>query len=174
MFWSETTITLWAFSWSWELTVSMCHVQQILTDQRTGGVMLAQTRRPDIVLQMESDNPTDRVFTGREVIPLDDSRVSAQNAIYKTPASIKARPAGRSPMPFLKCFCQVCRADSCLIAAHHCWGPLQEERNQCPPCFNPRQNKAFSPCTPFCLCVTKISIGKSKKKTKHWIVQKTS
>lgn len=97
----------------------MCQVKQVLTDQRIGRVMLAQTRRPDIVLQMESENPTDKVFTGREVISRDDSRVSVQNAIYKTPASTKTRPAGHSPMPFLKWFCQLCRADSSLIAAHH-------------------------------------------------------
>lgn len=37
--------------------------------------MSALTRRPDIVLQMESENLTDKVFTGREVISRDDSRV---------------------------------------------------------------------------------------------------
>ena len=43
----------------------MCQVEQVLTGRRIGGVILAQTRRPDIVLQMESENPTDKVFTGR-------------------------------------------------------------------------------------------------------------
>lgn len=38
------------------------------------------------------------------------------------PASIKARPAGRSPVSFLSCFCQVCHAGSCLIAVHHFLG----------------------------------------------------
>lgn len=119
----------------------MSQVQQILTDERIGGAMLAQSLIPDSVLQMESENLTDKVFAGLEVIPLDDSRMSVQNAIYKAPASIKARPAGRSPMPFLKWFCQVCCADSCLIAAHHFWGPLEKERNQCPSCSKPRQSK---------------------------------
>lgn len=45
--------------------------------------MLAPTLRPDIVLQMESENSTDKVFTGREAISLDDSCVSVQNAISK-------------------------------------------------------------------------------------------
>ncbi len=65
------------------VTTSMCQVQQILTDRRIGGVMLAQSVGPDIVPQMESENPTDKVFTGREVISLDDSRVSVPNAISK-------------------------------------------------------------------------------------------
>lgn len=61
----------------------MCQVQQISTGQRIGRAMLAQSPGPDIVLQMESEIPTDKVFTGREVISLDDSRVSVQNAISK-------------------------------------------------------------------------------------------
>lgn len=119
----------------------MCQVKHVLTDQRIGGAMLAQSRTPDIVLQMESENPTDKVFTGWEVSPRDDSRVSAQNAIYETPASTQTRPTGHPPMPSLTRFCQLCCADSCLIAAHHFWGLLQEERNQCSACFNPRRRK---------------------------------
>lgn len=65
------------------VTISMCQVQQILTDRRIGGATLAESLGPDIVPQMESEIPADKVFTGREVIPLDDSRVSLQNAISK-------------------------------------------------------------------------------------------
>lgn len=88
---------------------------------------------------------TDKVFTGREAISLDDSRVCVRNAISIPRASIKARPAGRSPMSFLKWFCQVCLADCCLIAAHHFWGPLEKERNQCPcPAPTPARIKRVS------------------------------
>lgn len=37
----------------------------------------------DIVLQMESEISSDKVFTGLEAISLDDSCVSPQNAISK-------------------------------------------------------------------------------------------
>lgn len=105
----------------------MCQVKQVLTDQRIGGVMSAQTRIPDIVLQMESENLTDKVFTGREVISRDDSRVCRQNPIYETHINARTRPAGQRPMPILKCFCQLCCAGSCVIAACLCWGPLKDE-----------------------------------------------
>lgn len=80
------------------LTISMCQVQPILTGRRIGGVMLAQTLQPDIVNQMESEISTDKVFKGRGTISLDDSHVSVQNVISIPLASIKARPAGLSPM----------------------------------------------------------------------------
>lgn len=47
------------------LTTSMCQVRPILTEPGIGGLMLAQSLRPDVVLQMESENHTDKVFTGR-------------------------------------------------------------------------------------------------------------
>ncbi len=50
--------------------MSVCQVKAVLTDQRIGGVMLAPTRRPDIVLQMESENSTDKVFTGKRSHPM--------------------------------------------------------------------------------------------------------
>lgn len=84
---------------------------------------------------------------------LDESRVVVQNAIYKTAASIKLRPAGLSPLPFLKLFCQVCPADSCLIAAHHFWGPLEETKEEetinVPPAPSCRQNKVSPTPQPF-------------------------
>ena len=61
----------------------MCQVRQILTGQRIGGVMFAPSLRPDVVPKMESENSTDKVFTGQEVILLDDACVSVQNAISK-------------------------------------------------------------------------------------------
>lgn len=49
-----------------------------------------------------------------------------------SPGSTETRPTGCSPLPFLRCLCQLCCADSPLIAAHHFWEPLKEERNRFP------------------------------------------
>lgn len=67
----------------------MCQVRQILTGQRIGGVVFAPSQRPDVVPKMESENSSDKVFTGQEVISLDDDRVSVQNAILKPLLSLR-------------------------------------------------------------------------------------
>lgn len=90
------------------LTVSTCQVKEALTDQRIGRVMLALTRRADTAPQMESKNPANKVFTGREVISRDDSQASSTEIQSIKPwAFTETRPAGPSEMPFLKWFCQL-------------------------------------------------------------------
>lgn len=123
----------------------MCQAGQIETGQRIGGVMLAPSLRPDIVPEMESENSTDKVFTGQKVSSLNDALMCVSTKCnIQTPASIKTRPAGCTPVSFLKRFCQVCRAESCLIAVHHFWGPLGKERNQFSSSTNPSRIKSVS------------------------------
>ena len=78
-----------------------------------------------LFLKIESETFTDKVFTGREVMWLDEAHsVSAQKCNIQTPASIKARPAGQSSSVISLLVCQLCWGHSCLIAVHHFWGPL--------------------------------------------------
>lgn len=90
------------------LTVSTCQVKEALTDQRIGRVMLALTRRADTAPQMESENPEDKVFTGREVISRDDSHVSSTEIQSIKPRTFtETRPSGPSETPSLKWFCRL-------------------------------------------------------------------
>lgn len=90
------------------LTVSTCRVKEALTDQRIGRAMLALTRRADTAPQMESENPADKVFTGREVISRDDSHAASTEIQSIKPRTFtETRLAGPLEMPFLKRFCHL-------------------------------------------------------------------
>lgn len=131
--WNETD-TL-----SSQVSISSWQYQRVKSKGSWQSRELEEWQRPraDIVLQTASDNPADKVFTGCEVISSDDSYVSLRNTIYKAstplPAPVPLRHGQRDVLHchFSDAFVS-CRADSPLIAAHHFWAPLKEERNQYP------------------------------------------
>lgn len=56
--------------------------------------MLALTRRADTAPQMESKNPANKVFTGREVISRDDSQASSTEIQSIKPRAFTDKASG--------------------------------------------------------------------------------